>query len=108
MFALGRRIQDGYVLLQRLIDRPVRILHLAAIVVCGCRIGIEQGVTHIDGPEEHLRPDSRQEFLSLHVPGVDRRRLPFHLGDAPSEVIAGEEPDAEGQAERQQEGRSDG
>ena len=88
--ALGRRIEDRHVLLQRVVDRAIRLLELAAIVVGGGRIGVEQRVADVHRSQQHLRADGREQFLCAHVPGVDRRGLALDFGDPLREVVADE------------------
>ncbi len=102
---LGRRIQHRNILLERAIDGGVRVLQLAAIGGGRRGVGIEQRIANVNGSNQHLRADRRQQLLRLHVPRIDRRGTAFDVAHAFGEVIAREQPDAERQAKGEQQGR---
>src|SRR5262245_46013889 len=70
-WTLHGRIDDGHVLAECLVGNAKRLFHLLTVVGGRAWIGIEQRVAHVDGAEQHLRANRRNELLRAHVAFVN-------------------------------------
>ena len=74
-----------------------------------CRRGrrVQQRVADVDGAEQHLRAYGREQILGLRVAGVQTCDFILQRRHPSTDVVAGEEPDAEGETEAEDEGGLD-
>src|SRR4029078_826963 len=89
---------------QRLIGRAIRLFQLRAVFVGVSLIGVEERITHVDGTDQYLTANRREQFLAAHVPFADGGGPALKLGHALREVVARKPPRDADQRKAHEEG----